>query len=322
MPSNTGGTLRAVLGAKGFVMIQMKQILCPVDFSDFSRRALDHALAVARLYKSTVTALHVVSPSPAVVPVPYYFGAEIAPPMMLPPVDRAKVAADLGRFVESEEVPGVRLETLVTEAPDAPREILVQSDRLAADLIVLGTHGRSGFEKLFLGSITEKVLRKTQRPVMTVPPKTPDAMQIGPAAFTRILCAVDFSPCSKLALDYAISLAQENGATLTLTHVLETRPLYADFTPSVVIDIDAWIREARDRLKTMVPDAVKASVPVTEVVTEGAPYHEILQLAQTLDADLIVMGVRGRGAADLFLMGSTTHRVIRAAHCAVLTLRS
>ena len=309
------------LDVEGFVVIQMKQILCPVDFSDFSRRALDHALAVARSYRATVTALHVVSPSPAVVPVPYYFGAEIAPPMMLPPTDRAKVAAALASFVESEVVPSVRIDQLLTEAPDAHREILVQADRLNADLIVLGTHGRSGFERLFLGSVTEKVLRKAQRPVMTVPPRAPDAMTCGPAAFTRILCPIDFSACSKLALDYAVSLAQENGATLTLTHVLETRPLYADFAPPVAIDIEAWLREARAHLQTMVPDAVRASVGVTEVVTEGSPSREILELAQTLDPDLIVLGVRGRGAADLFLMGSTTHHVIRAARCAVLTLR-
>lgn len=302
-------------------MIEMQRILCPVDFSDFSRRALDHALAVARCYGSTVTALHVVTPVPAVGPVPYYFGAEIAPPLVLPAADRTLVATELQRFVDGEQVPGVHVDTLMTEAPDAHREILVQADRLHADLIVLGTHGRSGFERFFLGSVAEKVLRKAHKAVMTVPPRTPDAMPRGPAAFTRILCALDFSDSSRLALDYAISLAQESGAALALTHVLETRPLYADFTPAVTLDIDAWIREARTRLHAMVPDSVRASCQVTEIVHEGKPYREILQIASTLDSDLIVLGVRGRGAADMFFFGSTTHHVIREARCAVLTLR-
>ena len=97
-------------------MIELKQILCPVDFSECSRRALDHALAVARCYSSTVTALHVVSPMPVVVPSPYYFGAETPPPMMLPPVDRAAVAAQVQQLAQAEHVPGVRVETLVDEA--------------------------------------------------------------------------------------------------------------------------------------------------------------------------------------------------------------
>lgn len=302
-------------------MIQMQQILCPIDFSDFSRRALDHALAVARCYGSCVTALHVVAPAPVLAPVPYYFGAEITPPMMLPPVDRAKAASDLRRFVETEQVPDVRLEALVTEAPDTYREILVQADRLHSDLIVLGTHGRTGFERLFLGSVTEKVLRTAPSPVMTVPPNTPDAMHLGPTAFTRIVCAVDFSDCSTLALDYALSLARENSAALSVIHVVETHPLYADFAPAVTIDLDAWTRHARARLHAMVPDAARASCGIGEIVVEGKPHREILQLANTVDADLIVLGVRGRGAADMFFFGSTTHHVIREAHCAVLTLR-
>jgi nucleotide-binding universal stress UspA family protein len=301
-------------------MIQIKRILCAVDFSDFSRRALDHALAVARTYGAGVTALHVLPAAPALTAVPYYFGAEIAP-IALPPIDLGQVTAELQRFIETEQVPGIRVETLVTEALDTHREILVQADRLQADLIVLGTHGRSGFERLYLGSVTEKVLRKAHSPVMTVPPKVPDAMPPGPAAFTRILCALDFSDSSRLALDYALSLAQENKAALTLTHVIETHPLYADFAPPVTLDLDAWTRDARARLHAMVPGAARTSCNIAEIVHEGKPYREILQLAKTLDVDLIVLGVRGRGAADMFFFGSTTHHVIREARCAVLTLR-
>ena len=156
---------------------------------------------------------------------------------------------------------------------------------------------------------------------MTVPPKAPDAMARGPVPFTRILCAVDFSDSSKIALDYAMSLARESKAALTLAHVIETRPLYYDFSPPVAIDLTAWIEEARTRLRQMVPESVRSSCSVTEVVREGTSYREVLALAAELDTDLIVLGVRGRGAVDLFFFGSTTHHVIREAHCAVLTLR-
>jgi nucleotide-binding universal stress UspA family protein len=72
----------------------------------------------------------------------------------------------------------------------------------------------------------------------------------------------------------------------------------------------------------MVGDAVRASCNVQEVVVTGTPHHEILSLATALDSDLIVMGVQGRSAADLFFFGSTTHHVVRGAHCAVMTLRA
>ena len=302
-------------------MTELKQILCPVDFSEFSRRALDHALAIARCYGSTVTALHVVAPMPVVVPGPYYFAAETPPPMALPPTDRGMIAAQIQRLADAEQVPGVRVETLVAEAEVVYSEILVQSERLGSDLVVMGTHGRSGFERLFLGSTAEKVLRRARCPVMTVPPKAPDAMPRGPVPFTRILCAIDFSESSKVALGYAMSLAQEGNAALTLAHVIEMRPLYYDFSPPAVVDLTAWSEDARRRLRHMVPDAVRSSCPVKEIVRNGTPYREILTLATEVDSDLIVMGVQGRGAADLFFFGSTTHHVIREARCAVLTLR-
>jgi nucleotide-binding universal stress UspA family protein len=303
-------------------MSEPRRILCPIDFSDFSRRALDHALAVARCYRSTVTALHVVAPTPVVVPVPYYFGADAPPPpMMLPPADREAIAAHLRQLVDAEQVPGIRVETLIVEAPVAYREILVQAERLGSDLVVIGTHGRSGFERLFLGSTAERVLRKARCPIMTVPPKSPEAMPRGPVPFTRILCAVDFSESSKAGLAYAISLARESKAGLTLAHVIETRPLYYDFSPPVAIDLTAWHDEALTRLRDMVPDATRSSCSVTEAVREGSSHREILALASELDSDVIVMGVRGRGAADLWFFGSTTHHVIHDSRCAVLTVR-
>src|SRR5688500_4005770 len=287
-------------------MIELKHILCPVDFSEFSRRALDHALGIARCYGSTVTALHVAVPTPVVVPDPSYFGAETSPPISLPPVDRAVIAEQVRRLAEAEQVPGVKVVTLVAEAPEVYREILTQAERLGSDLVVMGTHGRSGFERLFLGSTAEKVLRKARCPVMTVPPKAPDAMPRGPVPFTRILCAVDFSESSTLALDYAMSLAREGNAALTVTHVIEAHPLYYDFAPAVAIDLAAWHEEARTRLRQLVPDTVRSACQVSEAVREGTSYREILRLATELDTDLIVMGVQGRGATDLFFFGSTT----------------
>lgn len=298
-------------------MTRPQTILCPVDFSECSRRALDHALGLARCYGSTVTALHVVSPVPVAVPPAY----PALPPQVEPAFDREAVAAQIWRLVEAERVPGARVEVQVEEAPAVAAEILAQASRLRSDLIVIGTHGRSGFERFFLGSTAEKVLRRASCPVMTVPPKAPDVVPRGPAPFARILCPIDFSLSSERALEYAMSLAQEAKGALVLLHAIEVLPLYYDFAPPAVVDVDAWTNEAMRRLRLMVPDAVRSSCDVREMVARGKAYREILAAADTLDADLIVMGVQGRGAADLLVFGSTTHHVVRQAHCAVLTLR-
>ena len=116
-------------------MIELKRILCAVDFSDFSRRALDHALSVARSFGSTVTALHVAAPAHAVV-AGAYFGSEMAPPIMLPTMDFDTATRELERFLTTEQVPGVKVETVVTEASESYREILTQADHLHADLMV------------------------------------------------------------------------------------------------------------------------------------------------------------------------------------------
>jgi nucleotide-binding universal stress UspA family protein len=169
-------------------MIDLQRILCAVDFSEFSRRALDHALSVARGYGSTVTVLHVVAPAPAAVAGGYHFGLESPYPLPLPMMDADTARRELEQLVTTERLPGVKVESVVAEAYDVYREILAQADRLRSNLVVMGTHGRSGFERLFLGSTAEKVLRKARGPVMTVPPKSPDAMaqRPGPVQTDRL----------------------------------------------------------------------------------------------------------------------------------------
>jgi len=302
-------------------MMELPRILCAVDFSEFSRHALHHALSVARSHRSTVTALHVVAPAPAAVGGGFYFGGENPPPLLLPTMDLQTATRELDRFVRIEPIPGVKVETLVTEAAAVDREILAQAARLHPNLLVMGTHGRSGFERLFLGSIAEKVLRKAGCPVMTVPPQVDDARVSGPAPFRRIVCGIDFSKSSRAALDYAMSLAQEDAAALAVVHVIDTHPMYVDLLPPAAIDLHTWIEQATAGLHELVPDKVRRVCNVAEVVRQGRPYREVLGLAAELAADLIVLGVHGAGATDRFFFGSTTHHVVREGHCAVLTVR-
>jgi nucleotide-binding universal stress UspA family protein len=302
-------------------MIEIRRILCPVDFSDYSRRALDHAIAIARWYESTVTALHVFSPA---LIAPYGPGPIVFEPIVLTLADRDQLLANTKAFIEAETAPGVAIEAVIREGNTAA-QILDQATKMSADLLVIGTHGRSGFERLLLGSVAEKVLRKARCPVLTVPRRLPDAVPSGPVVFKRILCAVDFSESSMHALKYALSLAQEADGCLTILHVLG-----AEFVGQVGlgeehVSLAALQRqheeEARKLLEKAVPESTAAYCKADTMLLRGKPWREILRIASDRQAELIVMGVQGRGAADLMFFGSTTQHVVREATCPVLTLR-
>lgn len=209
-------------------------------------------------------------------------------------------------------------------ATGSPAHIVLDTaQKLSVGLIVMGTHGASGFERLMLGSVTEKVLRKANCPVLVVPRRA-DAPSGAPIVFRRILCAVDFSPCSHQAVSYALSLAEEAGGSLTLLHVVEgfdeePPPLSHFDVPEYRQHLE---KTAADRLDALVPKETRSWCDCRTVVRAGKAHREILHAAATNEVDLIVLGVRGRNAVDLALFGSTANQVVRAAECPVLTVRS
>lgn len=284
-------------------MIRIDRILCPVDLSEISARALSHAVALARWFEAEVTVLHVdtnVLPSTGPIPVP--------------PEPIAAVQADVKRFAERAAVPEVGMVVVVDEGyTSASRRIVDRAAELETDLLVMGTHGRGGFDRLVLGSTTEKVIRKVRCPVLTVPPRAEQEPPDGPVVFKRILCPIDFSESSARAIEFALSLAQEADARLTLLHVMEwwtaetRQQLYT---------------EAHDGLQHVVPDEARTWCTPETMVAAGVAHREILRIANEKHADLIVMGVLGRNAVDLTLFGSTTSHVVRGASCPVLTLRA
>jgi nucleotide-binding universal stress UspA family protein len=305
-------------------MIEIRRILCPIDCSDYSRRALDHAIAIARWYESTVTVLQVFSPAPVAAFGP---GPVVFEPIVLTAVDRDQLLADTKAFAETESAPGITIEAVVREGNPAA-EILEQAASMKTDLLVIGTHGRSGFERLVLGSVAEKVLRKASCPVMTVPRGLPDAVPAGPVIYKRILCPVDFSESSLQALNYAISMAQEADGQLTVLHVVAHEFENATDITSTLSDagitLGSFVKQREEALRQRLQEVV-ASAPefcsVESLMTHGKPWREVLRIAAERQNDLIVMGVQGRGAADLLFFGSTTQHVVREASCPVLTLR-
>jgi nucleotide-binding universal stress UspA family protein len=296
-------------------MLDVRCILCPVDFSDAARHALAHAVTVARWYRSRIVALHVGSPVMFNPPIILAALPEAANAI---PAGRQQIEAQLREWLAPAVAAGLETDVIVTEGPVAAH-ILDRARTLPADLIVIGSHGRAGVERLILGSVTETVVREATCPVMTVPPAAAATSQL---PFTHLLCPVDFSRSSLAALRFAFSLAQESDARLTLLNVFEGArepSLREADTPEFR---SRWESETERELAALVPDTVRDWCSPDVTVAFGRAPDRILDLALTDRADLIVMGVQGRTAMDLILFGSTTNRVIRQASCPVLTLRS
>jgi nucleotide-binding universal stress UspA family protein len=296
-------------------MVEIRNILCPVDRSGTSARALDYGLMLAGWYGAAVTALEVIWVN--VPPI-----ASSAQPV-LGPGQLDTFAADLRQFVAAHAPAGISVASRIAQGP-VVTAILHEARALPADLIVMGTHGHSGVDRLLLGSVAEKTLRKVTCPVLTIPPAAADA-PARPQPFQSILCAVDFSPASLEALEYAMLLAEDSGKRLTLIHVFdwdEDRLLPAQFDKATREIRDEHRHETLGRLRALVSDDVRAWCDCREMTATGRPHEELVLAAAAEGADLIVMGAHGRRASDLLLFGSTTNQVIRHATSPVLTIRT
>jgi nucleotide-binding universal stress UspA family protein len=305
-------------------MIEIRRILSPTDFSDMSRHALDHAAALARWYDSRLTLLYV---HPAMTVATLTPGAPMLPGAILSPEDGAQIRHNLEEFARAEIGSGLPLECVFREG-DPAATIVEMAAEEDVDLVVLGTHGRSGFERLAMGSVAEKVLRRAACPVLTVPPRAGDVVPVPATLFRHVLCAVDLSASSLRALDYAMSIAQEAGGELTVVHALELLPedvgLESSWATrrSVAEHIASTRDERQAQLEAAIPAAVRDYCQVNLVMTSGKPYRDVLREAESRQSDLIVLGVHGRNPLDLLFFGSTTQQVVRRARCPVLTVRS
>lgn len=293
-------------------MLTLTRILCPTDFSEVSTKAEAYATSLASHYGATLHLLHVDPPTPVMAP----YG-EMPVDVRLFEDQRQQAEHDLAAARDRARAAGVAAEATIRSGYPA-REVLEVAGGAQADLIVLGTHGRGGFEHLLLGSVAEKVMRKAPCPVMVVPALAPTGSD---ARFSRILCPIDGSASSADAVNYAVSLARETDGHLTLLYVVEPVPPVGEFGP---LDAEDLRRSGEVHAKAVLQAAVTPEVRewcvIEEAVAFGKASERILHTAASHNADVIVMGVRGRGAIDLMAFGSTTNDVIRRATCPVLAV--
>ncbi|MGC2015080.1 MAG: universal stress protein [Candidatus Acidiferrales bacterium] len=287
--------------------IEIKNILFPTDFSAAGDAAIPYATELARRFGAKICALHVRPPviNPMTQPATWG-GLEKA----------AKEEAEAQRMVLRESFPGIKPEIMIEEG-DFWQNLQDAIDAHSTDLIVLGTHGRSGAGKFLLGSKAEEIFRRAPCAVLTVGPHS-HAIPPRYGEFTEILYATDFGPESSAAAYYAMSLAQEFQARLTLLHVIpEERP------GDLILPGDQAASSAQ-RLHKLVPAEAELWCVPHFVVEAGPAAEKILEVAEKRNADLIVLGVHrpsGFPGAATHLPIAIAHKVVSQANCPVLTVR-
>jgi nucleotide-binding universal stress UspA family protein len=296
-------------------MLTLQRILCPVDFSGPSKRALRYALAVARWHESELAVLYMedVLLHAATVEAGGYPGLV------------ARDYQELQAFIDDAGGSNRNVRVHMATGP-VVSGILEHAMREGSDLIVMGTNGRSGLARVVLGSVTAGVVRQATMPVLTIPPSVTVGEFEELMPFDSILCASEFSAACRKALELGIVMGQEADARLILLHALQRPNLDPGITlvphpVSAGFDVAEFRTDALARLKRGFPaDAVFRCRPEA-LVGDGCPADAILETAVRENVKLIVMGIQTRGALDRLLFGSTTRRVMQAATCPVLSIR-
>jgi nucleotide-binding universal stress UspA family protein len=285
--------------------VRFRNILFPTDFSASANLAMPFAAGLAQCFGAKLYALHVQESINYALPPEAWQGVELT--------REAEIQAlvqSLRRNYPDIHPEIIQAEGLVQEAVESA----VKKHNI--DLAVIGTRGRTGVEKFFLGSHAEDILRHTTCPVVTIGPNVAsEERQRG--QIRSIVLATDFGPASLAAATYAISLAEELAAKLVLLHVIEKREANEMSVPGDSVETSAH------RLAALLPTDAGLWCKPTVIVEQGQPAEKILQVAGARDADLIVLGVHapeGIPGAATHLARATVHKVIAHAKCPVLTV--
>jgi universal stress protein A len=294
-------------------MTRYPTVLCPIDFSDASKAALCYATAVADHFGARLVIVAV--DDPLLVQAAATTGQ--VPSLTDDTPDELRRAC--GRVLDRLGPGARRVEYRVGVGKPAP-EILRLAVDAGADLIVMSSQGRSGVRKLFFGSTTERVLRETSIPVLITPDRREHQVSLSDVGrhVHRVLTPVDLTDASRHQVRIAAGVATALSAPLILAHVLE--PVFVPASVRLVMPgIDAMRQaDAEERLGTLA-QSVSTGPDVETLVVRGEPSEEIVRLAQTREAHLIVIGLHSSGLLGP-RMGSVTYRVLCLTHALVLAL--
>ena len=288
--------------------MKIECVLCPTDLSPDSDEALRYAVALSKAYNAELLLLHCDTGDRSA-----NHEAE----------DRAarKINEALVKYSGSADLTGLEWKSLVTTCDDAGEAIAREAAKYAVDLIVMRSRRRPHRAAL-LGSTAESVSRTAPCPVLVMHSDERDWVSgSDKIELKRVLVAYDFSDYSELALNYALSFAQEYQSELHLLHVLPPYSIDESEISWYPLGREGTYHKAAKRLQGAVSPEAHLWCNITHAVREGQPYREILNYAEKNKIDLICLGAHGAGFGMRALFGSNVDRVLRQAPCPVLVTR-
>ena len=276
-------------------------ILCPTDFSDRAGLALRHARDLAKVWKSRLLVLY----ANQFLPPPHFTSRQIED--LVRTLEKSKQSARESLVSYIQETIGDDVESTALVIEDHPVPAIVKAaEDYSADLIVMGTHGRSDINRVLMGSVTERILRETNRPVLTVRQKEGSTGE-SQLSIKTVLCPVNFTDVSKYALEHAVSVSMAFQAELVLLKVVESDERISD-------------EEINQQLCDWMPAGIRDHCRMRDLIRSGDASNQIISVAEEIDADLIVLGAQHKLLRDVTVIGTTTMRVTRHSPCAVLTV--
>jgi nucleotide-binding universal stress UspA family protein len=290
--------------------MKIERILCPTDLSPDSDEALRYAVALSRAYDAQLILLHCLPNRD--MPAQQADQDEVA----------LAIQTALIKHSGSADLSGLNWNSLVVDCDDTGAAIAREADRYGADLVVMRSRRRPHRAAL-LGSTAESVSRTAPCPVLVMHNDDRDWV-VGvdtKIELKRILVAYDFSDYSELALNSALSFAQEYQSELHLLHVLPPFSVGESEISWYPLGREGTYHKAAHRLQKAVPPEAHLWCEIKHAVSEGQPYREILNYAEKNDIDLICLGAHGAGFGMRALFGSNVDRVLRQAPCPVLVTR-
>lgn len=283
--------------------MMFETVLVPTDGSDCAQAAVGYAEDLGRQYDATVHTLCVVDSR----------RIENAPQYDTLKKERVEIVESASERLSSR---GIQAEHAVrTGIPH--KSILEYASEQGVDLVVMGTHGRTGVERYLLGSVTEKVIRLSDTPVLTVNAATDETATY---PYTDVLVPTDGSEGAEAAAAPAIDIAGSYDARLHTLSVIDTMALGVDVPSSGLLD--ALEESAESAVERMREQATGDSVSAVETTTEhGNPYRRITDYIDEHDISLVVMGTHGHTGIARYLLGSVTEKVVRTSPAPVMTVR-